>query len=235
MQLLLKNNLYKRNLYYYYYYYIIMFSVMFYFASIHQLSNMMHNREPIKFKDLKIIYNLFQILSNALITYHLYRLLDCTLSNPFGLNTEFNNEIHNYIHSHYILKYFDFMDTFLIICNKNTRQLTFLHVYHHSSILLLWQYAIYSGNANGTVAFSAMINGFIHVIMYAHYLITSLGIKNHFKFLITKMQMTQFVLLISHSVMAIKNDIYISKHLCVIQIIYQFIMFLLFLNFYRKN
>jgi len=212
-----------------------MISVLFYFVSIHHLSNMMDNITAFKFTNLKIIYNLFQILSNTLITYHLYRLLNCTLSNPFGINTEFNNEIHNYIHSHYILKYFDFMDTFFIICNKNTRQLTFLHIYHHSSIILLWQYAIYTGNANGTVAFSAMINGFIHVIMYAHYLITSLGIQNPFKFLITKMQMTQFVLLITHSVMAIQNDIYISKHLCVIQIMYQFIMLLLFFNFYLKN
>jgi elongation of very long chain fatty acids protein 4 len=195
----------------------------------------MHDIPAIKFKNAKIAYNLFQILANTLITYHLYRLLNCRLSNPFGINTEFNNEIHNYIHSHYILKYFDFMDTFFIICNKNTRQLTFLHIYHHSSILLLWKYAIYIGDANGTVAFSAMINGFIHVIMYAHYLITSLGIQNPFKFLITKMQMTQFVLLITHSGMAIQNDIYISKHLCVIQIMYQFIMLLLFFNFYRKN
>ena len=55
MLLLLKNNLYKSNLDYNNY--IIMFSVLFYFASIYHLSNMMHNREPIKFKDLKIIYN----------------------------------------------------------------------------------------------------------------------------------------------------------------------------------
>lgn len=196
----------------------------------------MYNRKPIKFLNLKIFYNLFQIISNIIISFNLYQLLDCSLSNPFGLNTKYNNEIQNYIHFHYILKYFDFIDTFFIICNKNKRQLTFLHIYHHSSILLLWKYAINSGNANGTVAFSAMINGYIHVIMYSHYLITTLAIKNPFKFLITKMQMTQFVLLISHSGMAIKNDIYISKNLCVIQIIYQSIMFLLFFNFFiNKN
>ncbi len=42
----------------------------------------------------------------------------------------------------YISKVLDFMDTFFIIAEKRWKQLSFLHVYHHTSIFLVIYYMI---------------------------------------------------------------------------------------------
>lgn len=106
----------------------------------------------------------------------------------------------------YISKLPEFGDTFLMVLKQNYHQISFLHLYHHSSIFLFWYYICIIA-PGGDCYFSAMLNSGIHVIMYGYYFFTMLfatgRIRRFFdsiKFMITKGQMTQFMLNVVHSV-----------------------------------
>ncbi|KAJ3081669.1 Elongation of very long chain fatty acids protein 5 [Rhizoclosmatium hyalinum] len=91
---------------------------------------------------------------------------------------------------------FEFIDTFIMILKKNNHQISFLHVYHHTSVLLVAWFVVYfvPGGDSWT---TAALNSLIHVVMYGYYLLSSMGFKqvSFIKKYITRMQMTQFCIL----------------------------------------
>ncbi|CAG8609551.1 4206_t:CDS:2 [Cetraspora pellucida] len=77
---------------------------------------------------------------------------------------------------------------------QNNHQISFLHVYHHSSIFIIWWWVTYVA-PTGEAYFSAALNSAVHVVMYGYYLSTALSIPIRFiKRYITLFQMTQFTL-----------------------------------------
>ena len=109
------------------------------------------------------------------------------------------------------------MDTIFLVLRKKWQQLTFLHVYHHSTMFVLWWIGVKwvpggSGNylicdstaivvSNSpfvTAFFAAMVNSLIHVAMYLYYALAACGPKVQ-KYLCWKKYLTilQMVTLIS--------------------------------------
>ncbi|CAG8542308.1 5893_t:CDS:2 [Diversispora eburnea] len=77
---------------------------------------------------------------------------------------------------------------------KNNHQISFLHVYHHFSIFIIWWWVTYVA-PTGEAYFSAALNSAVHVVMYGYYLSTVLSVPIRFlKKYITLFQMTQFSL-----------------------------------------
>merc|ERR1712228_140215 len=111
---------------------------------------------------------------------------------------------------------------------KNKYQLSFLHVYHHSTIVMIWGYLLHSGVGNGTVRYGAWVNSVTHVIMYSHYLWTSFGLKNPFKRLITTWQITQFYSCIVHAVIVLCMEQVVPSRFAWLQSVYQMTMVFLF-------
>ena len=146
-------------------------------------------------------YNLFQILFNSYIVYGLSDIIKEGI-----INIQYSDRIKYFVYLHYISKYIDYIDTLLIVLRKKNNQLSFLHLYHHSSISIIWAFLLDINHGNGTASFGCLINSFIHVIMYSHYLITSFGINNPFKKYITQMQITQFIILFIHPLFVIKYE-----------------------------
>ncbi|KAF9430178.1 hypothetical protein BGZ76_000936 [Entomortierella beljakovae] len=141
----------------------------------------------------------------------------------------------------YFSKTMEFIDTMIMVLKKNNRQISFLHVYHHSSIFMIWWLVTFVA-PNGEAYFSAALNSFIHVIMYGYYFLSALGFKqvSFVKFYITRSQMTQFCLMSVQS----SWDIYAYKvlgrkgypfFLTALLWVYMWTMLGLFYNFYRKN
>ena len=97
---------------------------------------------------------------------------------------------------YYFSKLIEFMDTFFFILRKKSNQLTFLHIYHHSSMFLFW-YVGARFVPGGSALSAAMVNCFVHVIMYAYYGFAALGKKVQLRFLwwkkyLTILQLLQF-------------------------------------------
>jgi hypothetical protein len=60
----------------------------------------------------------------------------------------------------------------IMVLKRNTRQITFLHVYHHSSIALIWWIIAYHA-PGGEAYFSAALNSGVHVFMYLYYFLAA--------------------------------------------------------------
>jgi elongation of very long chain fatty acids protein 4 len=143
----------------------------------------------------------------------------------------------------YISKLPEFMDTFLMMLKQNYRQVSFLHLYHHSTVFLIWFFVVTKG-PGGDAYWSAMLNSGVHVVMYGYYFGTMVFITgpvrnflNAFKFVITKGQMTQFFLNCVQSVydLYIVQDLRYPADLIQVYFGYMLTLLALFGNFLIKN
>jgi elongation of very long chain fatty acids protein 4 len=94
---------------------------------------------------------------------------------------------------YYFSKLLEFTDTFFFVIRKKVDQLSFLHVYHHSTMFTFWWIGVKwvpSGSSKTriftlitksdylsthTAFLPAMANSFIHVLMYTYYGLAALG------------------------------------------------------------
>ena len=77
-------------------------------------------------------------------------------------------------------------------------QVTFLHIYHHCLMMWAWLYVLKIG-AGGDAWFGAAVNSFVHVCMYAYYLLAQLKVQCPWKKYLTQLQMAQFCACMMHS------------------------------------
>jgi elongation of very long chain fatty acids protein 4 len=101
----------------------------------------------------------------------------------------------------------EFIDTMIMVLKQNYRQVSFLHLYHHSSILVTG-YVILALAPGGDSYVSLVLNSTVHVFMYGYYFGTGYFAKdsmvrkalNSIKFVITKGQLTQFAINLVHAI-----------------------------------
>ena len=133
-------------------------------------------------------------------------------------------------------KILDFWDTVFIIIRRKWRQLSFLHVYHHSSIYLIYWLNLRAGY-DGDIYYTVVANSLIHLIMYGYYFLRTFNVPvpMFIKALVTNMQMIQFVTMIGQAsyLMAFGCDYPIN--LVRLYFVYILSMFALFTNFAKKT
>jgi hypothetical protein len=135
----------------------------------------------------------------------------------------------------YASKVLEFGDTFIMVLRKSFRQITFLHVYHHVTIFVIWWITTQHG-PGGDAYFCVILNSTVHVVMYSYYLSVSLGVPlNFIKKYITMMQMTQFVLMMINATYNIIFPSGYPYYLAVLLEVYMWTLLALFYNFYRKS
>jgi elongation of very long chain fatty acids protein 4 len=123
-----------------------------------------------------------------------------SLPNVFGINSDYDSKAEWFVFIHYLTKFFDWFDTlWMILKKKSSTQMSFLHLYHHATIGVVWGFLLSTGHANGTCRYGAWINSVTHVIMYSHYLWTSFGLQNPLKNYITMWQIFQFYTCFAHA------------------------------------
>eukprot|EP01123_Difflugia_compressa_P013434 TRINITY_DN620_c0_g1_i1.p1 TRINITY_DN620_c0_g1~~TRINITY_DN620_c0_g1_i1.p1 ORF type:complete len:237 (-),score=12.41 TRINITY_DN620_c0_g1_i1:231-941(-) len=196
----------------------------------------MSTRSPISVGSFPILYNLFQVLLSIYMSWGIFGPGGLGSSTfVFGLNSTYSYRLEYFVWIHYWSKMIDFVDTILILLKKNDRQLNFLHVYHHSSIVIIWGLLLHFSVGNGTTAFGAGINSFIHAIMYTHYLVLSLGLQNPYKKYLTGAQLIQFALCVMHSVLVGFLERSPVQPWWLLQFLYQLSMLYLFMDFYKRT
>lgn len=209
-----------------------------YLGGILCLNKYMKNRKAYHLNTIMQIYNVCQILLNVYMIQGLSGLYCNWKSdklNLFALNRRYDDKIRYFVYVHYLSKYFDYFDTIFMILRKKTNQLSFLHIYHHVTIAIIWGGLLHVGHGNGTAAFGCLINSVIHTIMYSHYWYTAMGYNNPFKKYITQAQMLQFVLCIAHSISVLLWEHVYPRPIAWVQFAYHIQMIVLFRNFYNKS
>jgi elongation of very long chain fatty acids protein 4 len=201
---------------------------------------MKNRKEPF---DLKPIIRVYNAVCVALAAYVVYGTVMYKMAKPgpFVCNspdvgTEAGQAYTFVIWVYYAQKYFEMLDTFFFIFRQSWRQLTFLHLYHHSSITFVTA-AFCNLDVNGDLYLAALCNSFIHVLMYTHYFLSSFGIKTWYRPFLTQLQLVQFAVCWIQPVLG-----YFSGAACgyadwlqVMMTIYQTTMMVLFADFYRKS
>jgi len=195
--------------------------------AVYALVQVMMSRKPVNVKGLMQIYNVVQIV---VCGYMVWGLFPCLMNFPniFGVNSSFDKRGEWFVFVHYLSKYLDWFDTLWIILNKKRSQLSFLHVYHHATIVPVWGLLLYCNVGAGTTRYGAWVNSLTHVIMYTHYLWTSLGLKNPFKRYITMWQITQFYSCLVHAFAVLFMETTTVHGYAWIQVVYQTSMVYLF-------
>ncbi|KAD6795441.1 hypothetical protein E3N88_06337 [Mikania micrantha] len=91
----------------------------------------------------------------------------------------------------YFSKILEFIDTLLIILSGSDRRLSFLHVYHHSVVLIMCY--VWLSTSQSLFPVALVTNASVHVLMYAYYLLAAFGWRPWWKVLVTDCQIIQFV------------------------------------------
>eukprot|EP00056_Hartaetosiga_gracilis_P005470 m.84940 g.84940 ORF g.84940 m.84940 type:complete len:322 (-) comp12176_c1_seq1:1522-2487(-) len=184
-----------------------------------------------------LAYNAFQVV---LCGYMCYSAIAEALNknyvfvcNDFKLSEDGMAKV---VHIFYLSKILDFMDTFFMIIRRKWRQVSFLHVYHHTSIFLVYWVNMNSGY-DGDVYFTVVLNSFIHFIMYFYYGCSALGIKVpvFIKMMITNSQLTQFVCMLAQGAYSLTFGCPYPKNIVIMYILYLFTMLYLFMDFHKKT
>jgi len=196
----------------------------------------------------KSVYNLAQVSLSVYCGIFGVPVVFDFITHPFGVNlpmsadAPMNKALHYCICVHFLSKFLDYVDTFLIIIGKKDKQLSVLHVYHHCSISMVWGYLIFNNWAFGTVCFGAWINAVVHSIMYSYYGLTAASINGRrlfntkpFKPYVTSVQLTQFFLCITHAIVVIVLEKAIPFSLGALQFGYHCTMIALFGQFFYEN
>ncbi|XP_037937008.1 elongation of very long chain fatty acids protein F-like [Teleopsis dalmanni] len=205
----------------------------------------MSKRNPMNIKSMILMYNFAQVVLNGILAFWgLYRLIvlrpyDSLLCMTIQKdNTEAASVELRIVYSYLLLKMLDLMDTVFFVLRKSTKQITFLHVYHHIMVALgSFLYARYS--PGGHILVILILNSIVHVVMYFYYLMSALRLKyfnvDGLKRYITQIQIIQFVIyIISYGItLFIECDYQLwAKMWGCFQSVF---VLLLFLNFYLKS
>ncbi|XP_071953374.1 very long chain fatty acid elongase 4-like [Antedon mediterranea] len=183
--------------------------------------------EPMSLRWVMVVYNLFCSLASigTCLAYG-YGMYD--IGSIFVLSS---TDVLKYAFLVYwIMKNVELLDTVFMILRHKSRQVSFLHVYHHSSMVLLSDFAYHHSPYAG-IAFLLALNSFVHVWLYYYYSITAYDSNQSpaWKKRITQLQIAQFVIAIFHTTIG-----YRSHGFCVYSILYAFSMIGLFSNFYYQ-
>ncbi|KAK0045488.1 elongation of very long chain fatty acids protein 2 [Biomphalaria pfeifferi] len=218
--------------------------VFLYLLMVKQGPAFMAKRRPMNVTHMLVIYNL------ALVILSLYMCIEMAilavksnqsiLCHPVNTeNTEIGLREAKVAWWYFFSKIVELLDTAFFIARKKTNQLSFLHIYHHSSMVVVcWYVAKYL--PGGEKLYSGSFNCLVHVFMYTYYGLSAMGPHLHkyiwWKRYLTQFQIIQFICICIRSVgtfftgpcgypkwVNVFTLLYVSSHL------------FLFLNFYLKS
>ncbi|XVF45745.1 hypothetical protein PTKIN_Ptkin02bG0231000 [Pterospermum kingtungense] len=90
----------------------------------------------------------------------------------------------------YLSKIVEFVDTLLIILSNSMKRLSFLHVYHHSMVVIMCYMCLDS--AQSSFSMVMFTNCVVHVVMYTYFFMTTIGMRPKWKKFVTDFQLVQF-------------------------------------------
>lgn len=202
----------------------------------------MANREPLKLKYSLIFYNMGITILNAWMAFE---LCWCAYKRSYNLvcqlvdlsNDEYELRIANVVWWYYVSKCMEFMDTFFFILRKKENQLSFLHIYHHSTMFCVW----WAGTRfvpGGSVLTAVMVNCIVHVLMYSYYALAAMGphIQKYlwWKKYLTILQLIQFAAGVSVGIYLIVSGCQFTRWMQYVFVCYALSFLLLFSDFYKN-
>lgn len=203
----------------------------------------MKDKRPFQLKWILVIYNLGMV---GLSVYMFYEFVVTSLLSSYSYvcqpvdysNSKLSLRMAKVCWIFYLSKILELLDTVFFILRKKNEQITFLHVYHHSTmVILFWIGTRYV--AGGDTAFVGFTNCFVHIFMYAYYGLAAIGPHMQkylwWKRYITRLQLAQFVVFVQHAVRNLYVGCGYPAPFTSLLLGSSFSLFILFGNFYYKS
>lgn len=240
-------------------YTVPMYFTVFYLVSLPTLKWLTENKLAPQY-DMKllltecmVIYNLAQVLLNGWMVYAMVKAV-LFGGHPFigsrslrGIAIE--SGASHAVWAHYCDKYLEFFDTYFMILRGKMEQVSFLHIYHHTTIAWAWWIALrYS--PGGDIYFGALLNSFIHVLMYSYYALALMKVSCPWKHFLTQAQLLQFLSVVIYTTTTAYKHYRDLPHeaidgeqpslrtylfCCAVQVFEMVSLFILFSLFYKKS
>lgn len=203
----------------------------------------MKDRKPFELKNVLIVYNFSLVIASSYMVYEflmggwLYEYgLGCVPTDTTDSPTAIR--MANVCYMFYLSKFVELLDTVFFVMRKKNNQITFLHLFHHGMMPILMWFGI-RWTPGGHCTLLCLINSAVHVVMYFYYGVSAMG-PQYQKYLwwkkyITKMQLTQFFLIIVHTTQFVFIECDFPRLFTVMIIIYALIFTALFSNFYIQS
>lgn len=204
--------------------------------------NFMAHRKAYNLRSAMIIYNFSLVILNAYLFWKFgvhgwfgkydIRCQPVDTSNSVdGLAMVFTGWLF------YISKFIEFLDTIFFVLRKKDNQITTLHLVHHATMPFNVWFTIRFA-PGGHSSFCSIINSAVHVIMYLYYGLSAIG-PHMSKYLfwkkyITKLQLTQFILVVIHSGQLFFRQCNYPKFFMVYIGFYSILFFVMFSGFYKS-
>lgn len=169
----------------------------------------MEKREPFNLRGLIIVYNFALVALSGYMAMEFF-LTSYLLGYSYacqGVDWSYSTDPISMRLTHvtwmfYFSKILELADTVFFILRKKNNQVTFLHVYHHATMIANWWMAA-KYIPTGQSFFVGMINSSIHALMYMYYGLTAMGPRMQkylwWKKYMTSLQLIQFIAVISHT------------------------------------
>ncbi|KAM7352233.1 very long chain fatty acid elongase F-like [Cochliomyia hominivorax] len=207
---------------------------------------LMANRKPYDLMQIIQFYNIFQFLLNLYVfvgttkwyfnspSYNwICMKYDITFVDPSIV------KMRTVAYLYFLSKILDFLETIFFILRKKFNQVSFLHVYHHTAMLLA---TFFYMNQFFATQFTdiGFINSLVHVLMYTYYFLSTLDMKINiiwWKKLITTVQILQFFYISVKLFVSIWNNSWCGHPVVYLWLCFMQNMFLtaLFMHFYWKT
>lgn len=150
------------------------------------------------------------------------------------MNTPAEMKVVNGLWWYFFSKAIELLDTVWMVIRKKNDQITFLHVFHHSTMLLIW-WIVVTWIPAGQSFVGVSLNCCVHVFMYAYYALSaipSLREKLWWKKYITTFQLVQFMIALVHGLYGMATGCTFPMWGQLLIVGYMIIMLVLFSNFY---
>ncbi|XP_061514451.1 elongation of very long chain fatty acids protein 7 isoform X2 [Anopheles gambiae] len=183
---------------------LIMILVTYLYFCLYAGPRYMAKRKPFKLEGVLIAYNAVQVLLSIVLVYegieggwrkhYNYSCQPVDYSrNPVAMRMA------RAVWMYYMCKVVELLDTVFFVLRKKQNQVSFLHVYHHTLMPVCGFIGVkYFAGGHGTLL--GVINSFIHVCMYAYYMLAAMGPKVQ-KYLWWKRYLTVMQIVIHHCVL----------------------------------
>ncbi|XP_017149557.1 elongation of very long chain fatty acids protein F [Drosophila miranda] len=207
----------------------------------------MAQRKPFNVRRVMLVYNLCQILMNAVMFgcgfYFILirRVYDLRCMEMLPLDHPEKHFERLVVYAYWLNKVLDLADTVFFVLRKSYKQITVLHVYHHALMVLGPPVVFYLFGAGGQLCMMGFLNTLVHVVMYAYYYVAAqypqIKGKLWWKQYITKLQMLQFAILFVQAtlVLCLNPGCNFPLSLQYLQLAVSTSMMIMFGNFYYQT
>ncbi|CAB3228019.1 unnamed protein product [Arctia plantaginis] len=155
----------------------------------------MRKRQGYKLTYTLLIYNAVQVAISVYLVYRFFMDLLMMGLVPRHCYMDEGPSRSRILFSTYLYwtaKLTELLDTVFFVLRKKDKQITFLHLYHHT-VMVIGTWALLKYWPSHTLVFIGFLNSLVHVFMYTYYGLAALG-PNVAKYLTWKKHMTKFQL-----------------------------------------